>query len=72
MERDRGCVAPVLDPDIDACAGPLHRQHVLEMGGRRVTTMATVLILCAHHHLDGWATRKENKASQREYLRRVG
>lgn len=69
MERDRGCVAPVLDPSIDECSGPLTRQHVKDgPGGKRITALNQVLILCAHHHLDGWATSKPALAMQRRYL----
>jgi hypothetical protein len=29
------------------------------------------LILCSHHHLDGWGTSKHALALQRKYLRDV-
>lgn len=60
LERDRSCVAPRVDPSIDDCAGRLTREHVRPgggaMGARRVTDRRWMVILCAHHHLDGWAT----------------
>lgn len=62
-------MAPVLDPAVDACQGALTRQHVKDgPGGARITDMGHVLILCAHHHLDGWATSKPALALQRAYL----
>jgi len=36
------------------------------MGARRVTRTDAVVILCAHHHLDGWAT--SHKPTMRDYL----
>jgi len=67
--RDQGCVAPRLDPQVDACDGRLTRQHVRpQPGGRRVTRPNTVLMLCWHHHLDGWATSKAAMQLQRTYL----
>ena len=70
MVRDGGCVAPDLDPGIDPCQGRMTRQHVKDgPGGRRITDMDHVLILCQHHHLDGWGTSKRALAMQREYLR---
>lgn len=69
MARDKGCVAPQLDPTVDACAGYLTRQHVrLHPGSRRVTQPNTVLILCHHHHLDGWATSHDAMVLQRAHL----
>ena len=69
-ERDGGrCVAPVLDPGIDPCSGPITRQHVRKQpGDPRITTLDRVLLLCAHHHLDGWATSKRALTMQRGYL----
>ena len=69
MERDRGCMAPVLDPSVDGCSGPLTRQHVRKNpGDPRITKIDRVLILCWHHHLDGWATSKPALEKQRRYL----
>lgn len=70
-ERDGGrCVAPVLDPSLDDCSGPITRQHVRKHpGDPRITALDRVLLLCAHHHLDGWATSKRALAMQRDYLR---
>jgi len=57
---------------VDACAGPLTRQHVRdEPGQRRITDRWHLLILCAHHHLDGWATSKDAMNKQRDYLKRA-
>lgn len=71
LARDGGCVAPRLDPTLDPCAGPLTRQHVKDgPGGRRITDRRHLVILCAHHHLDGWATSKAALGQQRDYLRR--
>jgi hypothetical protein len=71
--RDRGCIAPVVDTSADPCRGPLHREHVRPGGGamgmRRITRKDAVLILCAHHHLDGWAT--SHKQEMRDHLARV-
>ena len=70
--RDGGCMAPRLDPAVDACDGRLTRQHVKDgPGGPRITSYRTVLMLCWHHHLDGWATSKDALALQREYLREL-
>lgn len=70
--RDQGCVAPRLDPTVDPCDGRLTRQHVKDgPGGARITSYRTVLMLCWHHHLDGWATSKPALALQRAYLASV-
>jgi hypothetical protein len=39
------------------------------MGAPRVTRRDAVVILCRHHHLDGWATA--HKQEEREYLARM-
>lgn len=70
------CVAPMVDkgwPRVDLnvslkCSGEMTRDHVHEhtggtKGKRAPTTMETVIILCRHHHLNGWAT------SHREEIR---
>lgn len=68
--RDQGCMAPRLDPAVDACRGRLTRQHVKDgPGGPRRTEEAFLLMLCEHHHLDGWATSKPALALQRDHLR---
>ena len=69
--RDQGCMAPRLDPDAGECSGRLTRQHVrMQPGGRRTTSIATGVLLCASHHLEtGWATSRHGLALQREYLR---
>lgn len=57
---------------MDACSGPLTRQHVKDgPGGARITDRFHLVILCAHHHLDGWATSKPALEKQRDYLRDV-
>jgi len=68
--RDGSCVAPVVEPGIDLCDGPVQREHVryrAAMGGRRITTRDGVVLLCRHHHMDGWAT--SHKDELRVYLR---
>ncbi len=71
LQRDGGCVAVGLGAQ-SACRGPLTREHVRPGGGamgmRRITRVDAVVILCARHHLDGWAT--SHKAELREYLSR--
>ena len=70
--RDWGCMAPRLDPGVDACDGRLTRQHVKQgPGGPRRTEEAFLLMLCWHHHLDGWATSKAALERQRDHLRRL-
>lgn len=71
-QRDGGCMAPRLDPTVDACSGRLTRQHVKAgPGAPRLTHYRGVLMLCWHHHLDGWATSKAALQLQREYLASV-
>jgi|GEM_PF-3898363 len=68
--RDSGCMAPRLDRSVDACDGRMTRQHVKEgPGGPRRTETAFLVMLCWHHHLDGWATSKPALDRQRAYLR---
>lgn len=71
--RDGGCVAFRSDPGVDLCDGPIEREHVRPGGGamgmRRITRPDTVVLLCRHHHQDGWAT--SHKPALREYLARV-
>jgi hypothetical protein len=72
MDRDRGCIAPVVDPGCGPCGGRMTFEHVRPgggaMGARRVTRVDAVVMLCWHHHLDGWAT--SHKPLEREYLGR--
>lgn len=71
-QRDGGCMAPRLDPTVDACDGRLTRQHVKDgPGAPRITSYRRVLMLCWHHHLDGWATSKPALQLQRAYLAAV-
>lgn len=69
--RDGGCQAPILDPDVDECAGRMTFQHVKEgPGAPRVTDPAHLLVLCEHHHIwSGWATSKRGLERQRDRLR---
>lgn len=70
--RDGSCVAPVVDRSVDLCDGPLQRDHVryaAAMGGRRLTVPDGVVLLCRHHHLDGWAT--SHRPELRAYLATV-
>ena len=69
--RDQGCIVPRVDPEADACQGRITRQHVrFDLGARRVTDEAHVVLCCAWHHLEsGWATSKRGMTLQREYLR---
>jgi hypothetical protein len=73
LQRDGTCVAPLLGAQ-SPCRGPLTREHVRPgygaMGMRRVTRVDAVVILCAHHHLDGWAT--SHKPELRAYLEGQG
>ncbi len=73
LQRDGTCVAPLLDAQ-SPCRGPLTREHVRPGGGamgmRRITRVDAVVILCAHHHLDGWAT--SHKPELRAYLEGQG
>lgn len=56
------CVAPIIDSkELGHCFGAMERDHVhTHTGGtkgkRAPTTMDTLVILCHHHHQDGWAT----------------
>jgi hypothetical protein len=71
-ERDKVCQAPIIDPTVDACSGKLEREHVryaAAMGGRRITVRAGMLLLCQHHHHDGWAT--SHKQDERDHLAKI-
>jgi len=75
------CVAPMIDkwPLVDlnvsvTCSGEMERDHVHEHSGgtrgkRPLTTMETLVILCHHHHQDGWAT--SHRPEIREYIKRA-
>ena len=68
--RDQTCRAPEIDPTCDPCAGRMTREHVryaAAMGGPRITTRTGMLILCQHHHLDGWASA--HKQQERDWLK---
>lgn len=71
--RDVTCVASRADASVDACEGRIEREHVRPGGGamgmRRITRNDAVVLLCHHHHQDGWAT--SHKPALREYLARV-
>jgi hypothetical protein len=60
IERDRGCVAPDLDPCAGPCGGRFTIDHVKSqpmMGKRAPSDMAHLVTLCEYHHLwSGWAT----------------
>lgn len=65
------CVAPLLGAS-DHCSGQMERDHIHEHAGgtkgkRALTTMETLVILCHHHHQDGWATAHRPKL--REYIK---
>ena len=56
------CAAPFIDPQVfETCSGEMERDHVhTHTGGtkgkRAPTEMEHLVILCHHHHQDGWAT----------------
>jgi hypothetical protein len=65
------CVARLLGVS-DRCSGEMERDHVHEHAGgtkgkRAPTTMDTLVILCHHHHQDGWATA--HRPEIREYIK---
>lgn len=67
------CIAPYIDPKaLGTCSGEMTRDHVHEHTGgtkakRAPTTMETVVILCSHHHLNGWAT--SHRPEIRRYIK---
>ena len=68
--RDQTCQAPLMDPTCDPCAGRMTREHVryaAAMGGKRITNRTGMLIICAHHALDGWCT--SHKQQERDWLK---
>lgn len=69
MWRDGGCVAPQIDRRADLCRGRLTLDHVKDtpmMGKRAPSDERHLVVLCWHHHLDGWAT--SHRPELREYL----
>jgi hypothetical protein len=74
LERDGGCVARRLDSLADWCEGRVQLDHVQEgygrMGKRASSRLDTLASVCAHHHLDGWATA--NRPLLRQYLALAG
>jgi len=86
MRRDGDCVAQAGHhmvvrlfgihpwPAQDACAGRLEEHHVKDqprMGKRAPSDVRHLVVVCSHHHKDGWATHRKALAFQREYLRLV-
>ena len=72
LQRDQGCVATQLGEHPSTCAGPLTLDHVKDqprMGVRAPPDQRHLVVVCAHHHLDGWATA--HRPDLRNYLRRV-
>lgn len=67
------CIAPLVDSSQwELCSGEMTRDHVHEHTGgtkakRPPTTMETVVILCRHHHLNGWAT--SHRPAIRSYIK---
>ena len=72
MERDKNeCVAPSLGASSN-CDGQLTLDHVREfamMGKRAPSDLKHLVVLCWHHHLNGWATA--HRELLREYLKSV-
>ena len=72
MTRDAyTCAAGRLGPP-DPCRGGLTLDHVKDqpmMGRRAPSDAAHLVVICYHHHLDGWATA--HRPELREYLRSV-
>jgi hypothetical protein len=71
--RDKGCVATKVCGCISSkrtvCAGRLTLDHVKDqprMGKRAPSDLAHLVVLCWHHHLDGWATA--HRPELRAYL----
>lgn len=62
MQAHWVCMAPVIDfSQWDRCSGEMERDHVHShtggtKGKRATTDMDHLVILCHHHHQDGWAT----------------
>lgn len=67
------CVAVLIDQRLwGTCSGEMERDHVhTHTGGtkgkRPETTMETLVILCHHHHQNGWAT--SHRPEIREYIK---
>jgi len=80
----RTCIARLLDDLSDECAGRLQLDHVksqphvgapVEKRGKRrrhryraPSDPAHLVAVCAHHHLDGWAT--SHRGAIRDWLSR--
>jgi hypothetical protein len=73
MDEPWVCVAPIIDPNQSGpCSGEMERDHVHQHAGgtrskRPLTTMETLVILCHHHHQDGWAT--SHRPEIRDYIK---
>lgn len=73
------CAMPLIAPSRDLspalwglCSGEMQRDHVhVHAGGTKAkradTTMETLVILCRHHHLNGWAT--SHRPEIRQYIK---
>ena len=66
------CVARLLPPVLEPCSGLMERDHVHEHAGgtkakRAPTTMDNLVILCHHHHQNGWAT--SHRPEIRDYIK---
>lgn len=86
LQRDGGCVAPRLGESYGSCSGPLTLDHVKDqppVGApvvkrgperkrryRAPSDAAHLAVVCAYHHLEGWAT--SHRPELRAYLRTVG
>lgn len=81
IQRDGGCMAPLLDPAADLCrtlagdirsrnwVGFLTVDHVKDaamMGKRAPSDAAHLVCLCIHHNDNGWASA--HRAEERAYL----
>jgi hypothetical protein len=69
--RDRGCVASRVCDCIASsnCDGRLTLDHVKSeprLGKRAPSDLEHLVVLCWHHHLDGWATA--HRPELRAYL----
>lgn len=77
FERDKQCIAPLVDRDCGPCSGRLTVEHVkaqLRTGRRAPSRLASMVSLCSGHTEDGrkagyqWNTAKGNRALVRAYL----
>jgi len=83
VRQGHRCVARLLDPDADECAGRLQMDHVKDQPAvgapiakrgparrrryRAPSDPAHLVAVCEHHHLHGWAT--SHRPAIRDYLR---